>query len=70
MLSGSIRTLNEKMFIPQNGDRHDAPNIVILITDGTSNQTKSSSLIESNKARARNIHILVVGIGNKVCMHF
>ena len=37
------------MLQPQNGDRFDAPNYVIIITDGNSNINPEETVPESNK---------------------
>lgn len=56
------------LFTEENGDRKDAPNILILLTDGK--QTKSvfarSPLAEADLLRKSGVTILAVGIGTSV----
>ena len=37
-LAGGMRYIRERMFVPQNGDRDDAPNKIIVVTDTNSGQ--------------------------------
>ncbi|CAD5114775.1 DgyrCDS3819 [Dimorphilus gyrociliatus] len=63
--SGGIRVMHEQMFTTANGDRPNAPNIAVVITDGESTFDKDQTVPEANKARDKNIIILAIGIGEK-----
>lgn len=58
----ALRITREQMFTTAGGDRDDAPNVVILITDGMSS-FPGKTLSESVKVKHEGIHIYVVGIG-------
>lgn len=52
-----------EMFSKQNGGRNNAKKLIVVITDGQSNnQTKTES--EARLARLSGIHIISVGVGN------
>jgi Mg-chelatase subunit ChlD len=52
-----------EMFSKQNGGRDNAKKLIVVITDGQSdNQTKTES--EARLARLSGIHIISVGVGN------
>lgn len=59
----ALRTVWSQMFTRYNGDRADARNIAILITDGVSNMNSERTLIEASTAKTRGIHIYSLGIG-------
>lgn len=59
----ALRALWSQMFTSYHGDRADAKNIAILITDGISNMNSYRTEIEANTAKSRGVHIYVVGIG-------
>jgi Mg-chelatase subunit ChlD len=58
----ALLTMHETMFTEGNGDRKDAPNICIVITDGVSNVNFVRTLPEAEEARKKGIHIYAVGI--------
>ena len=45
------------------GDRNDAPNVAIVITDGVSNINSRRTIPEAVTARDVGVHIYAVGIG-------
>ena len=45
------------------GDRSDAPNVAIVITDGVSNINSRRTIPEAEESRDVGIHIYAVGIG-------
>jgi len=49
------------MFQPSNGDRSDAPNYLVILTDGNSDNA-TSTWHEAMRARARGINIITVSI--------
>ncbi|KAJ8299398.1 hypothetical protein KUTeg_023458, partial [Tegillarca granosa] len=57
----ALRILHEETF--KNGDRGDAPNIAILITDGVSNIDHQKTIPEAELVKRKNIHIYTIGIG-------
>lgn len=64
--SGGIRVMHQDMFTAANGDRPNAPNIAIVVTDGESTFDKNLTIPEANKARDKNIIIIAIGIGEKI----
>ena len=57
---------NEDIFNPDNGDREDIPNVIILITDGHSTRETNLTQLEANKLRDRDITTFVMGITSNV----
>lgn len=55
--------LRDSVFKLPQGDRQEAQNIAILLTDGVSNVRDWMTLTEAHAAKDANIHILAVGIG-------
>lgn len=51
------------LYISRNGDRDDAPNVAIVITDGVSNINSRRTIPDAELARDFGIHIYAVGIG-------
>ena len=49
------------MFQPSNGDRFDAPNYLVILTDGNSDNA-TSTWHEAMRARSRGINIITVSI--------
>ena len=60
--AGGIRIMNDVEFSPRNGDRPDAQNIAIVITDGVSTRDEDQTIPEAIRARDRGIQIYSVGI--------
>ncbi|KAK3599021.1 hypothetical protein CHS0354_012500 [Potamilus streckersoni] len=58
-----LKTMRTEMFKAANGDRPDAENIAIIITDGISNINSRRTVPEAVQARAIGIHIYAIGIG-------
>ena len=61
--AGALRALWSQMFTSYYGDRTDAQNIAILVTDGISNINSYRTEIEANTAKSRAVHMYAVGIG-------
>ena len=59
----ALRTVWTRMFTAYYGDRPDAINVAVLITDGLSNINSHRTLIEANTAKTKGIHIYSIGIG-------
>ena len=56
------------MFTTGNGDRRDAQNIIILLTDGASNERADDTVPAAIAARAGGAKIVTVGIGSHLNM--
>ncbi|XP_062566472.1 collagen alpha-1(XII) chain-like [Saccostrea cucullata] len=59
----AIRDMREKYFSFANGDRWDARNIAVILTDGVSNINANRLQDEARQARNEGIHIYAIGIG-------
>ena len=55
------------MLIPENNDRDDVPNVVIVITDGESND-RDATFQAAATLRETGATILTAAIGMKVCL--
>ena len=51
---------------PDNGDREDMPNVIILITDDHSTRETNLTQLEADKLRDRDITTFVMGITTEV----
>lgn len=58
----AIQNLRNNVFVSSKGDRDDAPNVAVVITDGKSDNT-SLTLSQSLLAKSEGIHMIVVAIG-------
>ena len=63
----ALRVARTEMFTNANGDRSDKPNIIILLTDGKSNN-RDVTLLEALECRKDGIHIVSIGVGSSVGM--
>ncbi|KAH9519364.1 hypothetical protein Btru_075350 [Bulinus truncatus] len=61
-LAGAM-TLLKEMYTPINGDRLDAPNVVIVLTASYSTVNSGRTIPEAESVRAQGIQIYTVGIG-------
>lgn len=61
--AGGLEKLREEMFTHQHGDRPEARNIAIVVTDGVSNVNPFRTLDEAALLKAADVHIYGVGIG-------
>jgi len=59
----ALRTMRTVMFSRQNGDRPDADNVAIVLTDGVSNIHQFRTIPEADECRQAGIHIYAIGIG-------
>ena len=55
-----------EMFTPQHGDRENAPNIGVVITDGESTTESHNTLPEADAARRHGIAMFAIGVGDEV----
>ncbi|KAL4227154.1 hypothetical protein ACF0H5_015127 [Mactra antiquata] len=58
----AIKNLRDVVFEPAKGDRYDAQNVAVIITDGKSNNN-NFTVSQAILARSEGIHLIVVGIG-------
>jgi len=58
-----MKFARSKIFTEAKGDRPDASNIIIVITDGDSNVNSGRTIPEANEARNAGIRVFVLGIG-------
>lgn len=61
--SGGIWYMREQMFTRIHGDRPDAPDIGIVITDGASNLDYQLTIPYARQAHAQGIKMFAIGIG-------
>ncbi len=59
----AIRYMREEMFSNNNGQRDDAANIAVIVTDGASNN-KEATLAQAFLAKKQAIHIIVISLGS------
>jgi len=62
--SGGIATALKEMFTAANGDRPNAPNMMIIITDGVSTYDNASTIPNANAAKGQGITVISIGVGN------
>ena len=61
-----IRLMNEVCFTFQNGDRPDAQNLAIVVTDGRSTMGADYTIPFAVDARAKGIRIVTVGVTDSI----
>lgn len=61
--SAALEMLYNTMFTRENGDRDDADNIAIVITDGNSNIQPEKTMDEAINAKVAGIRMMVVSVG-------
>ncbi len=72
----AIRYMRTTMFTPQNGDRPNAANVAIIITDGVPrvpadvNEARRLTLQEANLARSQGINMFTIGVGPELTRDF
>lgn len=66
--AAALKYAREVMFTSGNGDRNSVQDIVIVITDGESNE-QDETLTEARLIRQEGIHVISVGIGNWLDIH-
>ena len=55
-----------QMFRANNGDRDDADNYIIVLTDGESNEREADTIPEAIDARVAGATVISIGIGTAV----
>ena len=66
--SGAIRLANQEIFNVSRGDREEAVNMAIVITDGNSNREQNLTQTEVEKLQEE-AWVIAVGITNQVKCH-
>lgn len=61
-LGDALRTLRNEVFTPANGDRPDASNIAVVITDGDSSVHQHRTAMEARLLRSAGTRIYVIGV--------
>ncbi|XP_021375373.1 collagen alpha-1(XII) chain-like [Mizuhopecten yessoensis] len=61
--AAGLRTMHNVLFTSDHGDRPDADNIAIILTDGISNIGHTRTIPEANSAKDNGIRIYAIGIG-------
>lgn len=62
-IADAFRIMRMRMFTPDNGDRTDAANIGILLTDGPADYDTENTIPEATKARQAGITVYTIAIG-------
>lgn len=60
--AGALRLIRESVLSPANGERPDVRDVLILLTDGESDDNEAT-LQEARLLRAQDVHIMTFGIG-------
>lgn len=63
--AGAIQQVREGMFTVANGDRPNIPNILVLITDGISNDP-NATMAQAILTRNAGISIITIGVGSEI----
>ena len=53
-------------FTPERGDRPDAPNVAVVITDATSNKDQNLTIPEALAAQAAGVAVFTFGFTNEM----
>ena len=61
--ASALRYVTDTMYTPTNGDRSDVADLVIILTDGGSNDPKAT-VTQGLRLKAKGVHVLAVGVGN------
>ena len=61
----ALRLMRNEIFTPRNGDRSNAVNIGIILTDGKSNN-RDETLSEAVATRKAGVHLVAIGVGQSV----
>lgn len=67
--ASALEMLYKQGYTAANGDRIDATNIAIVITDGNSNINPENTPIQGIEARTAGIHIIVAAVGTTFVNH-
>ena len=64
--SGGLRLMRTVQFTPERGDRPDAPNVAVVITDATSNKDQNLTIPEAFAAQAAGVAVFPIGFTNEM----
>lgn len=64
--TGGLYFARTRIFDPKHGDRPDALDVIILITDGIPNYDSDKLQGEVDRIKARGIRLVAVGVTNEV----
>ena len=64
--SGGLRLMRTVQFTPGLGDRPDAPNVAVVITDATSNKDQNLTIPEALAAQAAGVTMFTIGFTNEM----
>ena len=59
----ALKVGRDTMFVAPKGDRSDAKNLIIVVSDGVSNINSQNTLIEAVKCKISGIHMITVPVG-------
>ncbi|KAK2188835.1 hypothetical protein NP493_122g04028 [Ridgeia piscesae] len=62
----ALRVMKDQVFKKEHGDRSNAPNVAVLITDGPSNKDSWQTVPAAEAARNAGINIFVIGVGSDI----
>nr|XP_058952493.1 uncharacterized protein LOC131779909 isoform X2 [Pocillopora verrucosa] len=62
----ALRMVCENVFVPENGDRPESPNVLILLTDGNTHKASEPFDTAIQGCKVTNIHRVAVGIGPNI----
>ena len=61
--AAALRYVSDTMFTSGNGDRSNVADLVVILTDGGSND-QEATVTQGLRLKAKGVHVLAVGIGN------
>lgn len=62
-IAAALELARTRVFIPSAGDRQDAPNYILLFTDGTANIQQDQTIPQAVQDRIHGIRIAAAGVG-------
>jgi collagen type VI alpha len=64
--AAGIQYMKDQLFNPANGDRADAPNFAIVVTDGNSNINQQNTIPMAIQARNQGITMITLSVGTDI----
>lgn len=62
-IQDALQLVNSQVFIPTNGDRNSARNIVVLVSDGYANVNEGNTISEATNVKNRGALIYTIALG-------
>ena len=62
-IASALKMARDELFVESKGDRQDAPNFLVLFTDGEANVQADRTIPEAIESRIAGIHTIVIGVG-------